>query len=1466
MYVIGARDVERLCAWKTQREVRLTYAESRRLRRVRKRNTFLFDALTDIAGYPYHTSEAVLEDMLYEAIMVDFRMKGHVRCLQPDDGNKPCILPAAELEKTLYEYGFYVAREDGSEVHFVPFVASASMSREEEYLFVNADRLDALLRAASLDMVAAPQMRPVLDGKPVMADEASPFEGLDPQAKVASVPKLAAYLGLALSDGSSLREMCAAGQEADESAWLLGMNEHNTVCVADWSDAPMKLETFQHCWVNEEAPLAPGRIPSKNVGERQTALQKRLQALFMALAGTDRAAFDALTAQADIWTLWQEGIGKFFAQEMDVELSEGGIPHLYDTAQGTSVYVAAAIYAACLHAEEGEFLLAKEVCAGGGLEVLTQADLTALAGRLATEEKLRNRLWNMMHEQDPATCRLLKATTEKDGVHLTLRRAPCTVFRAALRHIGWKSRHDRGNFYDGCGFMDDELFDRLEELLTGGPRPEGQDPLNAVQVRLPWCKGLLVRFTASEYFRAFAKEEGADVAGLTIADIFGRQRPLFDENGNALVKAFFTGSMFKGAGWFRCLQEKAEHQGEADRWAEYWRRLRAHRASLLIAGKSTQPGMTSRLNYQFLSTLGLNQEELHTLVERRLRQLGEALANQPIHREGMPDLDGSYRMAELLMGLSRPDEEELPDLTMDDDELYGGEDAAPVEDADGDEDPDEAADDEEDYLTLLGRAMVQHPQALRSTTLVMDRFDKLVRSEVQQMMRGRLSVGGDVRYLLPDLLQMVRYMAQKFLFMPDGQPLCKRKKLRMDRVRSGGKHRSRKPLAQQTAASPINDLSGDHPYGCYYAPGKRVPWTYRTGRLGQAGGLMDVAILRNPHYAQGEEPILSPLPEAQRSEYDRWFSQLTGCVMAPSAVMYTINGADCDGDRVNVCAEPAVLRAIRRRARRESGLMAAVITRQGEIMSWLAAQEAACGNKTVREYLLLLMRELPCILPPCRGVRPGVRSWYPPLIYTGSAAKGHVFSPADLTGAHLQEKLWAAFQVSRKQRIGQMSLHVLALTPDAYGDIPADAEKDMTPPQLLAHFLSRYLVVSSALDTAMEIDMAKTGAQRENHPLKSVPVELRKQLGLRRSSGFAAWRGLHGDYQQQLNGYGFSGAMERMMRDFATEWQPPENGAMGLDLLPTLVYHLFSPEKAAALFGAPAKAKEGKRTILRESMMTPDGRVPVSQVLRMPPQEDIDMLQQPLRGGASILEELAALLIRYDRERRLTARAQQASQGIDAAGSAVMRWLLTNGFGLDDALCGMDCLHAMMARWHACRPAGGKRVCDVFTRLETLAKDQSAAVRWGWTGDAALRAAQLDQMLHTAHGVQGELPPEMGFTAEEKALLTCSRRSIVLVRLVAEYGWRDALMQERSALGCAPTAEALESAMRTVIAREHPGRVNALFFAACRMLRELSYRDESGRYRALMSDFLLTYLLRKLLGDAIVLPAAITNEGGEARA
>ncbi|MBQ7850766.1 MAG: hypothetical protein IJ343_13660 [Clostridia bacterium] len=1443
MFRIAMADVERCSAWRSRDRVVFTYEDSLRFQRVRKRNTSFFDALTDVCGLPYRVSEGVLTELLYETLVVDLSQPeggSYARCLQPD-GCTSALLPTEELQRTIFRCGVAIENVPGRSepVIFVPFIASASMSREGEYLFINRERLDAMLRAVSLDMVCgSDEYVPVISGlpRPDMADVT--HVGLEESEKHIAPPKLAAYLGLSLSDGVSVRELLAArearraaewmpdlpeidalpeedaalqAQPSERSAWLLGLNASNTICVNDWDEFDMKLSGFNCCWVNRELPLPARVLPLPEKYRRAGAALPAPTALaeafgtFAALAGKDERAkaeasgrFDELLGdpESGIWAAWRQAAEDFFVAPGMLDLERGPIPLPAGAAEAQAdLNTFAFLYAAVPSLTNGRREFRREA-SGVQRGVVSVAQLHEAINEYRTSVQARRRLWRTLERRQASRCRMISAQTVAAGVRMEAGTPDRSEYRTELRHIAAGSPMNRGKLSDGCGFMEPVLFDRLETLLRGRPRREDEEPINAVQLRLPWCKGLLVRFSFNAYLRQQAQEQDADVRGLTMKDVYGCQRPLFDAEGRARIRVLFTDSMFKGANWFRQLE------GGHDCWALYWERLRAHGASVLIAGKSTPSGMESRLNYQFLSTVGMKPEEAWELADKRLKLLAKGRNDDAV-------------MARLLAGAREDEEDETDELREGPVEtLWEETDEPPEADEDGE------ALDGDAYSALFSRLVRKYPERMKQTAWVSSRYNSLVQSEIVQLMRGRLPVEGDVRYVLPDLLAMSRYIARELVYRADGRT-----------------------LTGNAVVSPINRFDADAPQGCYYAPGRQTPWTWR--RPDRRGEPMEVAVLRNPHYASGEEPVLQPLPPEDMKEYNRWFGMLTGCLMAPCSALMTLNGADSDGDRVNVCAQQSVVRAIRRRAAQTGQLLQQVVKRRKKLTGWLKHRAKEETRRETARYLELLAAELEEILPASLRVQPQESKYSPPLLYAGSEAKGAKYSRQELQGLHLRDRLWETFCLSRRQEIGRMSLDMLGRAADAYAETD-ECFTDKTPlPRLLSAFMTRYLAVSDALDTALEIDMAKTGMSHSRPKLKEIPADVKALFGVDRGCGFRRWRTLYLRYKPRLSGRDFPRAMEEMMTEFTG--QPPRLLLSGWrKMAPELRYARScmaggrkplaaaarcrnAPEPALMIDGLPEQISRMWRC--RRKALSKHSHQRLHALLRNPVGEP----------SAALLARAQTLAMAYERGRQAVRAAAYGERTIHRSYQDMLHWLLGNGFALDEAVTAVGTLMQMLARWQE-EAADG--LGDLLRALSYAARDTQNAAAWGWA-NAAGRRLMLNRLLDEAATRVGlEAAQRVTVTEQERSLLTCSSRSIQLLQHTAEYGRRRAGMDERGRLG-GVTPDWLEAELRTLAdgSRE-------TYYALCWKLGGTTWKS-GGRSCYYLGDFLTAYLLRELLEDRI---------------
>ena len=135
--------------------------------------------------------------------------------------------------------------------------------------------------------------------------------------------------------------------------------------------------------------------------------------------------------------------------------------------------------------------------------------------------------------------------------------------------------------FDGEGIISKELSYMLTE--------SGKH--HSFQIRLPYIKGVVHEVDFKKLF--------SELRVTKIIDIWGNAHAVAD------VDMILTKSMFKGFGWMT-------ENGLT--WAEYLNRCRKYKYALYISGMDkTEPQNTTELNYQFLNTLALTDDEFRPL-------------------------------------------------------------------------------------------------------------------------------------------------------------------------------------------------------------------------------------------------------------------------------------------------------------------------------------------------------------------------------------------------------------------------------------------------------------------------------------------------------------------------------------------------------------------------------------------------------------------------------------------------------------------------------------------------------------------------------------------------------------------------------------------------------------------------------------------------------------------------------------
>lgn len=701
----------------------LTYENSLLLRRIRKRNTVFFDQFTKVLGLAYDLSDVRL-DLLYDAILVNFSSLA-------DDGSSYAAIGDEELvavdnlrlKELLYFRGFTITgvpkrdektglrpvnKENAPEtgdVHYRAFVASASMARKGQLLFVNEAHYKELMERLTLGFYSWDEAEHRLK----MPTAKTVEEGAACFQKDFKVPaaKFFAYLGLTLSDGVSMEEQSHAWEEEyGEAAKLPELNEKTVFVAKDWKlPARAYYEALgDYAWVIE---------PEKNPLPKEN----RLEWFFGQFAKEDRSA---------AVTRWKACVTQELKKPPE-KLAFGGMLSATASLEPNRFgYIWAMALLCKRDGKPGAREQGGEL--GQALEKLF-ADL-----KDGTEETW-NTLKNLFDNQERFCIAVDgdgKSTATHGGkaLHFGFEAADSRTYAAKLRRTSELTTCF--SMFDGIGLCDSKTFDQLERLLLCRKKPEEKRRVSAVIIRLPWLKGVLVRCDFMEFFEEKAQE---DLQNKEIEDIFGCKRRLGD------IRMILTDSMLKGCKYLKNLQKNGKRLD--DPWAYYWEKVNQYGISLLIAGKNSPEHRKERINYQFLSTAGLSDQT----AEQLCRETAQSL---------MDDLNDRKLTAQ---DEKAGEDTAAPDIPVEDTPEDDEAEAAKVSNA-----PEEQQElIIESFQALMDAADEQTKKELRQTKYVKTMAQTRARTRLLDAMKGRLEVAGDYRFVAPDLLAMLYYLFEVYL-------------------------------------------------------------------------------------------------------------------------------------------------------------------------------------------------------------------------------------------------------------------------------------------------------------------------------------------------------------------------------------------------------------------------------------------------------------------------------------------------------------------------------------------------------------------------------------------------------------------------------------------------------------------------------------------------------------------------------
>ena len=394
------------------------------------------------------------------------------------------------------------------------------------------------------------------------------------------------------------------------------------------------------------------------------------------------------------------------------------------------------------------------------------------------------------------------------------------------------------NWFDGAGLISLELVEKLRNLRDENGAPVFDDPqFTSLQFRMPFCKGMLHAVD----FKKFFKEIGQPAPVNTILDAWGHRHPL-DE-----VELILTESQFKAAKWFGDLEISGRRVGD-DAWLVYRERFKQHQHRLFITGKNKTDaarGEATQLTYQMLSTLRLDDAAVRELV-------GEAF--QPYRQLKMDD------EAKLLHFI---DPREL-------EELEGA----------GDAPEEEKPLNPGAKIAVSGTQQVVKVGLNTNARLIREAQAKQIINNAGASIKrkaavGKLFITGKMRYLCPDLLRMMYFIAGDSM--------------------EGGKFKTEADLKKWAYGK------GRLRPGRFFAPGV----------LSRTSGDNAFSLTRSPHVAANEHVVANAYQPEKESKMDAYFHHLEGvCMINPRDFFAErMGGADFDGDWVRLVDNRYIVKA-----------------------------------------------------------------------------------------------------------------------------------------------------------------------------------------------------------------------------------------------------------------------------------------------------------------------------------------------------------------------------------------------------------------------------------------------------------------------------------------------------------------------------------------------------------------------------
>ncbi len=454
---------------------------------------------------------------------------------------------------------------------------------------------------------------------------------------------------------------------------------------------------------------------------------------------------------------------------------------------------------------------------------------------------------------------------------------------------------DIDTMFDGEGIISMDYARILNKKILGKLFPDSSSlDITSFQIRMPFIKGMVHSIDIKGFLDEFCGKEQEEI---WIKDCFGIKRDL------RKAKLILTQSMYKtfvkgGYDWFTSSKFQMIDQHINDHMKAYFKRFEEFNHALYISGTNRpyKNRSLTTLNYQFLNTLDLTEENLISLLDEHLEY-----ANNPIdylkrvaNIESTDEVDSDCSLPNYTSDISKTndnqndyenldDEDNEPDTT----ETSESEDDEPDtnENSEPDDNGTDAPTASSTSRILTGHIPNWQAALFKNNDFIHNSYVKAKVNAIRDSLRkdaafGRLLVDGEVRYLSRDILCFLKYILE----LVDGNKIDDNLKDKL------------KELENEVEAL----------VDSFYMPSANIALKEK----------QHYPIFRSPHLSRNEQCVLKASSVAKDSLRHKYLGHLEGVIMVAynSFVPDALGGADFDGDIVKIfdsdTLRDAVLRGV----------------------------------------------------------------------------------------------------------------------------------------------------------------------------------------------------------------------------------------------------------------------------------------------------------------------------------------------------------------------------------------------------------------------------------------------------------------------------------------------------------------------------------------------------------------------------